>query len=88
MRRSRLASEHDAEDLAQEACLKFFIEWQRRDDIQNPRAYLLQIARNLLCVNYSRKLTQRTDNNENVNCVQLSECLMKSRAIDIAHLRR
>ena len=41
-------SEHDAEDLTQEACLKFFIDWQRRDDIENPWAYLLQIVRNLL----------------------------------------
>ena len=58
--RARLASEHDAEDLAQEACLKFFVEWQRRDDIRNPRAYLQQIAHNLLYVYYSRKSNQLT----------------------------
>ena len=52
--RSKLASVHDAEDLAQEVCLKFLAEWQRRDDIRNPRAYLLQIARNLLYVHYTR----------------------------------
>lgn len=60
--KQKLACPHDAEDLAQEACLKLFIEWQRRDDIENPRAYLLQIARNLLYVHYSRKSTQLTDN--------------------------
>ena len=58
----KLACPHDAEDLAQEACLKLFIEWQRRNDIENPRAYSLQIARNLLYVHYSRKSTQLTDN--------------------------
>ena len=53
---------HDAEDLAQEACLKLFVKWQQHDDLENPRAYLLQIARNLLYAQYSRKLTQLTDN--------------------------
>ena len=59
--RSKLASAHDAEDLAQEACLKFFVEWQRRDDIRNPQAYLQQIARNLLYVHYSRQSNQVTE---------------------------
>ena len=56
--RSKLASVHDAEDLAQEACLKFLVEWQRRDDIRNPRAYLQQIARNLLYVHYKKAAAQ------------------------------
>ena len=59
--RARLASEHDAEDLAQQACLKFLIEWRRRDDIRNPRAYLQQIARNLLYVHYTSKANRVTE---------------------------
>ena len=59
--RARLASEHDAEDLAQETCLRFLVEWRQRDDIRNPRAYLQQIARNLLYVHYTAKANQLTD---------------------------
>ena len=57
----KLACPEDAEDLAQEACLKFFVEWQRRDDIQNPRAYLQQIARNLLYGHYTSSANRLTD---------------------------
>lgn len=59
--RRKLACEHDAEDLAQEACLRFFVEWQRRDDIRNPRAYLQQIARNLLYLHYTNRANRVTD---------------------------
>lgn len=59
--RRRLASDHDAEDLAQQACLKFLVEWRQRDDIRNPRAYLQQIACNLLYVHYTSKANQVTD---------------------------
>ncbi len=59
--RRRLASEHDAEDLAQEACLRFLVEWRRRDDIRNPHAYLQQIARNLLYAHYTNKAGHITD---------------------------
>ena len=71
--RSRLGSEHDAEDLAQEACLKFFVEWQRRDDIRNPRAYLLQIARNLLYLHYRRQSRSVLDTDVDIDALFVDE---------------
>ena len=53
--RRRLACDEDARDLAQEACLKFLLEWRRRDDIRNPQAYLHRIAHNLLYRHYANR---------------------------------
>lgn len=71
--RSRLGSEHDVEDLAQEACLKFFVEWQRRDDIRNPRAYLLQIARNLVYLHYRRESRAVLDTDVDIDALFVDE---------------
>ncbi len=71
--RSRLGSEHDADDLAQEACLKFFVEWQRRDDIRNPHAYLLQIARNLLYHHYRRQSRTVLDTDVDIDAMVADE---------------
>ena len=51
--RSRLACEDDVQDLAQEACLKLLQAWEKGSDIENPRAYLMTIARNLLYHHYT-----------------------------------
>ena len=84
--RKRLASEHDAEDLAQEACLKFLVEWQRRDDIRNPQAYLQQIAHNLLYVHYSKKANQSTDNGVDCDALVANEPSLEDRANDSMRL--
>src|SRR6478735_1178533 len=36
-----------AMDIAQEAYLRLWRQWEAGDDIQNPRAWLLRVARNL-----------------------------------------
>lgn len=53
--RARLGSESDVEDLAQEACLKFLQAVERGLEIQNPRAYLMRIAHNLLYHHYTSR---------------------------------
>ena len=57
----RVACEENARDIAQEACLRLFVEWQRRRDIQNPRAYLNRIAHNLLYLHYTRNAKRAVD---------------------------
>ena len=84
----KLACPYDAEDLAQEACLKLFVEWQRRDDIKNPRAYLRQIARNLVYVHYSRKSTRMTDNNIDWETFVTDECSTEDRVNESLRLER
>ena len=50
--KGKLASIEEAEDLAQEACIRF-LRAQRSDrEIQHPKAYLYQIARHLLYHHY------------------------------------
>ena len=56
--RARLGSEHDAEDLAQEACLNFLRAHRNDREIQHPKAYLYRIANNLLYHHY-QGLSQR-----------------------------
>ena len=50
--RARLGCESDVENLAQEAYLKFLQAAERGLDIQNPKAYLMTIAHNLLYHHY------------------------------------
>ena len=53
--RARLGCESDVEDLAQEACLKFLQAARRGIEIQNPKAYLMTIAHNLLYHHYKAR---------------------------------
>ena len=53
--RSRLACEHDVQDLAQEACLKLLQAFQKGNDIDNPKAYLRTIAQHLLYHHYTNR---------------------------------
>lgn len=50
--RSRLANEHDAQELAQEAYLRM-LRIKRLDFVRNPEAYLFRIAKNLVHELYS-----------------------------------
>ena len=50
--RLRLAVSEDAEDIAQEACLRFLKAGTAKRDIRNPRAYLYRIANNLVYHHY------------------------------------
>ena len=52
--RARLGSEHDAEDLAQEAYLNFLRVCHSDREIQHPKAYLYRIANNLLYHHYQQ----------------------------------
>ncbi|MEM8814621.1 MAG: RNA polymerase sigma factor [Pseudomonadota bacterium] len=49
----KLACPHDAEDIAQEACIKLLLERKKDKEIRNPRAYLFRIAHNLLYRHYA-----------------------------------
>ena len=50
--KGKLASIEEAEDLAQEACIKFLRANRSEREIEHPKAYLYQIARNLLYHHY------------------------------------
>jgi RNA polymerase sigma-70 factor (ECF subfamily) len=51
----RLANEHDIQDLAQEACLRL-LKAGDSQAIDNPKAYLCQIANNLLYQQYKLRM--------------------------------
>ncbi len=53
--RGKLASREDAEDLAQEAYLKFLQAAERGLEVRNPAAYLMTIAHNLLYHHYTSR---------------------------------
>ena len=53
--RARLGSESAVEDLAQEACFKFLQAVERGLEIQNPKAYLMRIAHNLVYHHYTSR---------------------------------
>ena len=86
--RARLASEHDAEDLAQEAWLRFVVERQRRDDIRNPRAYLQQIARNLLHHHYRHQARSNLDSSIDIDTVVVDEPGFGSILDDVQRLEK
>ena len=52
--RARLNCEQDAQDIAQEACLKM-LQFRYAASVENPRAYLYRIACNLLSQHYRRR---------------------------------
>ena len=51
--RAQLPCNEDAQDIAQQACLNL-LQVNRPETIENPKAYLFQIARNLLYHHYQR----------------------------------
>ncbi len=51
--RGRLAGGEDAQDIAQEACLKL-LQTKHSESIRNPKAYLYRIAHNLLYQHYNQ----------------------------------
>ena len=51
----KVACPHDAEDITQEACVKLLLEQRKNREIHNPRAYLFQIANNLLYHHYAAR---------------------------------
>lgn len=53
--RGKLACREDAEDIAQEAYLKFLQAADRGLEVRNPRAYLMTIAHNLLYHHYTSR---------------------------------
>ena len=53
--RGKLGSREDAEDIAQEAYLKFLQAAERGLEVRNPRAYLMTIAQNLLYHHYTSR---------------------------------
>ena len=58
--RARLPSNEDAQDIAQEACLKMLQVSTKMNDIHNPKAYLYRIAHHLLYHHYTN-LTRRCE---------------------------
>jgi len=56
------SSQHDIEDVAQEAYLRAFAAEQKKDgDIEQPRAFLFRIAKNIAVDRLRRKSRQITD---------------------------
>ncbi|PHR59917.1 MAG: RNA polymerase subunit sigma-70 [Robiginitomaculum sp.] len=57
-----LSSQHDIEDVAQEAYLRAFVAEKKKDgDIEHPRAFLFRIAKNLAISRLRKKSYQITD---------------------------
>ncbi len=57
-----LSSQHDIEDVAQEAYLRAFVAEKKKDgEIEHPRAFLFRIAKNLAISRLRRKSYQITD---------------------------
>ena len=59
--RTKLASQQDAEDLAQEACIRLLQEIAKAREIDNPRAYLFRIAQHLLYQHHRQRMRQPSD---------------------------
>ena len=53
--RGKLRSREDAEDIAQEAYVKFLQAAERGLEVRNPKAYLITIAQNLLYHHYTSR---------------------------------
>ncbi len=51
--RARLPRREDAQDIAQEACLKLLQTGRKANDIRNPKAYLYRIAHHLVHHHYA-----------------------------------
>ncbi len=75
--RTKLASEQDVEDIAQEACLKLLQASSKATDIRNPKAYLYQIAHHLLYHHYVR-----LERSPDVADVQVDELLSADDSVE------
>lgn len=69
----RLGSSADAADLAQDAFTQW-LDWRDRENVQQPRAFLFQIARNLLRDHWRRQQS-RPQICEDVDSVQALEAV-------------
>ena len=61
-----LSNQHDIEEIAQETFLRAYVAEQQKD-IEQPKAYLIQVAKHLALTKLSRKLDQITDYIEDVS---------------------
>ena len=71
--RGKVASREDAEDIAQEAYLKFLQAAERGLEIQNPKAYLMTIAHNLLYQHYVGRERSTVPSDIDVDALQAED---------------
>ena len=86
--RGKLPCREDAEDLAQEACLKFLVECERRDDIRNPRAYLYRIAQNLLYRHYKDRTRYAIDTEVGIDTLLAKDPSLEDRTNDTLRIEQ
>ena len=72
----KLASIEEAEDLAQEACLKLLQTSKNGSNIQNPRAYLYRIAHHLLYHHYKRQSKWHMAGDTDVDAVSTDDATL------------
>ena len=71
--RTKLPSKHDAEDIAQEACVRLLQEHGKDKEIHNPKAYLFQIAYNLLYQHYAAHKRRPTFSDIDLELIQSAD---------------
>ena len=68
--RQKLASKEDAEDIAQEACVRLLRECGKARPIHNPRAYLFRIAQHLLYHHYAGQARRPDSDGTDIDTLQ------------------
>ena len=82
--RGKLASMEEAEDLAQEACIKFLRAHRSDREIRHPKAYLYQIARHLLYHHYAAKPRQMVFAEIEIDAIVCEEANLEALTSDAA----
>ena len=85
---ARLPSRCDAEDLAQEAYVKFLQAAERGLEIENPKAYLFTIAHNLLYHHYKAQARVTANDDIDVETLQSDDTDVERMVSDAAHIQR
>ena len=86
--RARLPCRCDAEDLAQEAYLKFLQAAQRGLEIENPKTYLFTIAHNLLHHHYKAEARATASDDVDVESLQSDDVDVERNVMDAARIDR
>jgi len=81
MLRTRL-SKHDAEDIAQEACVRLLREHGKDKEIRNPKAYLFQIAYHLLYQHYAANEHRPTFSDIDIQLIKSADESVEALTLD------
>ena len=80
--RSKVACEEDAQDIAQEACLKMLQVISKTNDIRNPKAYLYRIAHHLLYHHYTNRTRRCEAANIDIDSLRSTDDDVETLTID------